>query len=112
MTPNVLTALSLVAAGTSIIIICLPLMQGKIKRNALYGIRTSKAFESDELWFKINRYGARQMMGGAAVMIALGFLTFALPFRSESHLVAWFSLVNVLCVMLPCVQIFRYSKNL
>ena len=112
MTPNILIARSLFAVGALILAICIPLLQGKIKRNALYGIRTPKAFESDELWFKINRYGARQMMGGAAVMMVLGLLTFALPFRSQALLMAWFGLVNILCVMVPCVQIFRFSNRL
>jgi len=37
----------------------LPLMRGAVKMNPWYGVRIPAAFESEERWFDLNRYGGR-----------------------------------------------------
>jgi len=41
------------------ITVALPLIKGKVKMNPWYGVRIPAAFESDERWLEINRYGGR-----------------------------------------------------
>ncbi|RYX84554.1 SdpI family protein [bacterium] len=112
MAPNISIALSFLTIGLLTIALCVPLLQGKIKRNAFYGIRTPKAFESDELWFKINRYGARQMIMWSAAMVGLGVVTLFFPSADKDLLGMIFGLVVVVSLIIPTVQIFRYSKKL
>lgn len=112
MSARIPIALSLLFLGALIIAINVPVLQGKVKRNSVYGIRTPKAFESDELWFKINRYGARQMMLWSAVTVVLGIATFFIPFANPAQLIVWFSLASLLPLLVAYVQIFRYSNKL
>lgn len=112
MLANTPIALSLLCLGILVIAVNVPLLQGKIKRNPLYGIRTPKAFESDELWFKINRYGAKQMILWSALTAVLGALTFFIPFATPTQLIVWFSLASLLPLLVACIQIFLYSNKL
>ncbi len=109
---NLTIGLALILSGALIIAVCLPLLKGQIKPNALYGIRLAKSFESDENWFKMNRYGAKQMMLWAGVMMAFGLATFFLPLHSHQTLTAIVAVLPVLLVLIPAFQIYRYSKTL
>ena len=109
---NITIGLSLVLGGALIIAAGLPLLGGKIKPNATYGVRMAKSFESDENWFKMNRYGAKQMMIWAGVMMAFGVAAFLLPFRGNTLLLIIFAILPILLVLIPAFQIYRYSKTL
>lgn len=67
---NVKTAITLVCVGIIVLVVCFPLYLGKIKMNSAYGFRIRKAFESEENWYIINKYGAKVLMcWGVLVMI-------------------------------------------
>jgi SdpI/YfhL protein family len=70
-----------IAAGLLKIGLAIPLLQGKVRRNALYGVRFRQSFQSDEAWFVINRYGAKRMIIWALPMIVLGVATIAFPLQ-------------------------------
>lgn len=72
MTINEKTAVTLLVVGIVLILVSFPLYLGKIKRNSVYGFRISKAFESEENWYAINRYGARAMMLWSVVLAIFG----------------------------------------
>ena len=50
-----------IGLGVLFLVIAFPLLRGKIKRNSWYGFRFKKSFASEELWLKINRFGARKL---------------------------------------------------
>ncbi len=58
MTGRVL-ALVGVAVALVTIGLCVPLYRGQIGMNRWYGIRLPWAFESEAMWFEVNRIGAR-----------------------------------------------------
>lgn len=58
MTARVLALLG-VAVALVTIGLCVPLYRGEIGMNRWYGIRLPWAFESEEMWFKVNRVGGR-----------------------------------------------------
>src|SRR4030095_2737168 len=58
-----------IAVGLISIGLAVPLVQGKVRRNALYGMRFPQSFQSDAAWFAINRYGARRLMIWALPMM-------------------------------------------
>ena len=109
---NLDIGLSLALSGALLIAVCLPLLKDRIKPNALYGIRLPKSFESDDNWFKMNRYGAKQMILWAGVMMALGALSFFLPLQGNAILATIVAVAPVLLLLIPVFQIFRYSKTL
>jgi len=61
---HILTALLLIAFS-------IPLALGSIKMNPLYGVRIKKAFESEENWYKINKYGGRRLIFWSIVLICI-----------------------------------------
>ena len=111
-TENLTVGLALVLSGALIIAVCLPLLKGQIKPNALYGVRMAKSFESDENWFKMNRYGAKQMMLWAGATIAVGLVAFFLPLQGNPVLAIVTAIVPVLFMLVAAFQIYRYSQTL
>ncbi|MDF2441212.1 MAG: hypothetical protein JWN98_2196 [Abditibacteriota bacterium] len=113
MTTEQLTlGLSLVVTGALIILVSLPLLKDQIRPNAIYGIRMAKSFESEENWYKMNRYGAKQMIRWAAVMIVFGLITFFFPLQGNSSLITLIALSPALFLCVPVFLIHRYSKTL
>ncbi|ANM30250.1 hypothetical protein ABI59_12640 [Acidobacteria bacterium Mor1] len=61
-------ALALAVAFTNlllailVVILVIPMRQGKVPRNGIYGARFAASLESDEKWYPTNRYAAGRMM--------------------------------------------------
>lgn len=75
---NTVAVVNLVAGLVSILI-ALPLIRGRIKRNPWYGIRIPAAFESDERWYAINRYGGRLFLRWGIWVVLVALSGFPLP---------------------------------
>jgi hypothetical protein len=73
-TINEKTFITLTVLGIVIIMISIPLYLGKVKMNGVYGFRIRKAFESEQNWYRINRYGARALILWAVVLMAVGII--------------------------------------
>jgi hypothetical protein len=58
-TVNAKSPVTFACLGFILIAVSIPIYLGKINMNCAYGFRIRKAFESDENWYLINRYGAR-----------------------------------------------------
>ncbi len=50
--------------------IAMPMIRGKIRRNALYGFRTPKTLASDAIWYPANAYAGRAMFAAGFVLAA------------------------------------------
>jgi uncharacterized membrane protein len=105
---NVKTAVTLAILGSVVLILLIPLYRGKVKRNPVYVIRLRKAFESEENWYKINRYGAAALMYWATFIIIMGIVCLSLPSQFV-HTIAKF---GILLIIIPLIQILRYGKKL
>jgi uncharacterized membrane protein len=105
---NVKTAVTLGILGCAIFILLTPLYLGKVKRNAVYGIRIRKAFESEENWYKINRYGAIALMYWAVLIIVAGVICLFIP----PQFVLTAAKVSILLIIIPLIQVMRYGKKL
>lgn len=60
--------------GILFIALSIPLLKGKIPKNQLYGFRIQKAFASDDNWYAINKYGAKQLIVCASLLIVAGIV--------------------------------------
>jgi len=100
--------------GVLLILVCIPLLLGKVRMNPYYGIRLPKAFLSEENWYRINAYGAQRMMLWSVVLIALGFVELLLPFHGKrnSLLLPLLSLAPAVVMIPPMIEIFIYSRDL
>ncbi len=109
---NYLPGLLNIAVGLVLIAVSIPLVKRRIKPNHGYGFRISKAFESEENWYRINEYGGRQMIKWSVVIILIGLVTLFIPLGPEDHVLALlFGLAPVL-ILIPAIQTILWARKL
>lgn len=59
ITVALLIACALIAAAS------VPLMLKLVPPNPIYGVRTEKALDSPEIWYQVNLFGGRALLGAA-----------------------------------------------
>lgn len=96
---------SLLSFGLSI-----PLYREKVKMNHSYGIMLGKSFESEENWYKINKYGAKRLMFWSSFLFILGFITIFLP--PLNNLLKFIFSIAPFIVLIAAIETNRYSKKL
>lgn len=83
MAPHTVLGLFHISISIIICISCIPLTKGKVPLNYLYGIRTAKALESEENWYKINKYGARQFIIWSIPLALIGIAVLLIPIEND-----------------------------
>lgn len=101
---NVLCAL--LAIGFS-----LPLLRRKIGMNASWGVRFQRAFDSEELWYRINEYGARRLIFWSVPILLAGVASFFVDFDGRELLVLPFAMAPVLLVV-AAMETRRFAKGI
>ena len=73
---QVVTFICLIGAGLLLIGISIPLLYGKIGPNWFYGFKTRKTVYNREIWYKANKYMAKDFirLGSLIVIYGLVFL--------------------------------------
>ncbi len=66
-------------SGILIAGLCVPLIQGKVPPNGLYGIRTRLSFSSTENWYRLNRYGGKLFLRVGIFIAIIGLAGIFLP---------------------------------
>jgi hypothetical protein len=100
-----------IAVGLVTVGLAIPLLQGKVGRNALYGVRFRQSFQSDEAWFAINRYGAKRMILWALPMIVMGVATLAVPLQTRPVMALLFGFVPLVFVLIPVVDTWQFARR-
>ncbi len=83
---SIIFGISHLSVAVLVILMAIPLLQRKVKMNRIYGVRFKKSFDSEENWYKINEYGARQLILWSIPLAMIGVLTFFLPLRENATL--------------------------
>jgi hypothetical protein len=99
------------AVGLLTIGLAIPLLQGNIGRNALYGVRFRQSFQSEEAWFAINRYGAKRMIIWALPVIAIGVATLPFPLQRHPLLALLFGFAPLVFVLIPAIDTWYYARR-
>ena len=103
-----------IAVAIAFIGISIPLVLGKIPMNSACGFRFAKSFESDDLWFEINRYGGRQLIIWSIPIALLGLATLFLPFLAAGPV--YFLLVTcaapLVFIIAAAVACYRFAEKL
>jgi len=107
---NVLLGLSNPGCAVLMILLAIPLVHCKVKRNRWYGIRIKKAFESDENWYQINAYGGRRLILWALVLAVVGIVAFSVPL--EGLALRLVLACAPLIVIVPCIEVVIFAKKL
>ena len=100
-----------VVAGVLSIGLSIPLLHGKVRPNALYGVRFSESFQSDDAWFTINRYGAKRFILWALPMIAVGIAALFLPLQSRPWAALLLGLVPLAFVLTPAFETWLFARR-
>ena len=107
---GLLVGLYNVLLGIVIIVVALPLSRGKVAMNHFYGVRVRQSFESEEKWYKINRFGGRQLMTWGAIIATIGMMTMFLDLEDLGEGMYLFLFVPLL-VLVPAVRSVLYARR-
>ncbi|WP_252316002.1 SdpI family protein [Sinobaca sp. H24] len=78
--------------------------------NSLYGVRFPQSYESDEKWFRINKYGGRRMIIWSVPLFAAGIIALFLPPLEEANELI-FSLLPLI-IIIPAVESYLYARKI
>ncbi|HTX68270.1 MAG TPA: SdpI family protein [Thermoleophilia bacterium] len=69
---------TLIILGVVMIAVSVPMVARMVPMNRWYGVRTRKAFASEDNWYELNAYGGKLMLGYGAFLILAGVVEFRL----------------------------------
>ena len=103
--------LTLICSSIIVILISIPMLKRKIPMNRWYGARFKKSFESEENWYKINAYSAKQLILWTIPILIIGLVTLFLPLEGNTGLFNAIAF-SPLLVCVPCLISYLYSRKL
>ncbi|VGO16832.1 hypothetical protein PDESU_05424 [Pontiella desulfatans] len=112
MESSLALGISNIAVGTMFMLLSIPLIQCKVSMNKVYGVRIRKAFESEDLWYKINAYGGRQLMLWSILLVLIGIATFFLSLAGNGPLIMVMACMPLIILIPALVAILRFAKKL
>ena len=110
-TAALVLGISDVMASVIFILISIPLLKRKIPMNRWYGARFKKSFESEENWYKINAYSAKQLILWSIPLLIIGIVTLFLPLEGNTGLFNALACAPLL-IGVPCLLSYRYARKL
>lgn len=96
-----------IVPGIIFILISLPLLKGRVPMNHWYGFRMKQAFVSDDNWYAVNRYGAKQLIGWSVLLILFGVLTLFVQMPSPLRV-----LPLGITALAATIKTYAYAKTL
>ena len=98
--------------GLLLIVLAIPMIRGKVKRNAWYGMRLPVTQKSDDIWYPANAYAGKGLVvSGLIVMVTAVLLPLLLDMSVDAYAIV---MTVILLVGLFAVFGFsyRYAKKL
>jgi uncharacterized membrane protein len=97
-----------------LIAISVPLMQGRVKPNSVYGIRTAKTLSDESVWYRSNAYGGRLLFRTGFMQLIAVVALYCIP-SLRANFVAY----NLACggvilggLLLASVLLMRFIRSL
>ena len=95
------------------IILAVPLIQGQVPPNGVYGFRLPKLFSSEELWYAANRYAGKELFrAGWLTHAGLLPLWFVGDRLSEQVVSVWIPAAQLLPVAIAVIRSLIYARRL
>jgi len=100
-------------AGFLEIILAIPLVKEKVKRNWIYGFRTPKTLSSDEIWYKANKHTGKDLIvAGLVLVIGSLFLLILSPYLTVVD-ITWIGLILIILpLIITIIKGFNYLGKL
>ena len=111
MLPLVLV-ITFAAVGLLYMLLSIPLISRRVKRNPWYGFRTPKTLSSDRIWYAANEHSGRMIFVTGFVTLLASILLVPLGFFSEAAY-AWTCMLVMLATLLYTTYLsFMYLRRL
>ena len=110
-TTAMVLGLTIICSAVIVILISIPMLKRKIPMNRWYGARFKKSFESEENWYRINAYSAKQLILWTIPILIIGIVTLFLPLEGNTGLFNAIAF-SPLLVCVPCLLSYRYARKL
>lgn len=95
-----------------LIAVAFPLYRNKIKLNSWYGIRTKATMTNEEVWYKVNKKGAKEMIQlGAGLSLCCIVQYFTEALNPQVFFISN-TLVLLVVVIIIAVKADNYAKRL
>lgn len=110
--PDIFPLVLIELIGSSVVMsgLCVPLMQGAVKMNSIFGIRTKKAFKSKENWDAINKFGGKAFMV-CGVCLAAVFVPLTILFRHKPEILILIAYAPIFYIV-PVILVYIYGAKL
>jgi uncharacterized membrane protein len=96
--------------GIVFILVSIPLLFNRIGPNWFYGVRVPKAYESPEMWYKVNRLGAKVFLGYGIIMLGIGailwFVSIIVPLTPGA-----LGIGNILLILISVVHVLTVCSR-
>jgi len=79
---KLITSITFLLVGLVFIGLSIPLLYKKIKPNYWYGFRTQKTLSSEEIWYKANKYMAKDCIILGSLMVLYNLILLVLPINT------------------------------
>jgi hypothetical protein len=101
-----------IGIGLLLAVFSVPLIQGRIPRNCWYGIRTRKAFSSEENWYAVNGYGGKLFLAFGVFLFAFGVITSGVAPPPESEWAPVYMTVPLVALIPVFLAVSAFEKRL
>ncbi|HEY3419041.1 MAG TPA: SdpI family protein [Methanomassiliicoccales archaeon] len=109
---NIIFGIMFVSIGLILMGISIPLKNGKVAMNHVYGVRLRKSYTSEKNWYLLNQYGGEQLLIWSSVLAIIGAATFFVQFNSNELLFGLFAFMPLIVLIIPVLLILHYSRTL
>ncbi len=94
------------------ILICIPLILGKIKPNPWYGFRVRKTLQDPQTWYLANAFFARRLLAASLVFIEAALGLYCLPGIRVDAYALLCALIFAVLFSVVMLASFRYLRAL
>lgn len=93
--------------------ISIPLTMDAIEPNDYYGIRIDQAFQSEEMWYEINRYGGWALIIASGIMLVanIGLYIFRKKLNNFQYVLS-FMAIFLACILVATFITITYAETL
>ncbi len=98
--------------GLLMIIVAIPMIQGRVKPNNWYGFRIRATLDNPDIWYPANAYAGRLLIWLGVATILASLLLALIPGISEDAYALLVSGVLMLGLLIVVVLSLRYAKAL
>lgn len=101
-----------VFVGLLLIAIAIPLIQGRIRRNYLYGFRTPKTLSDDSIWYPANKYAGKKILMAGVVTTLAAIVLDVIPGLTNYGYLSACAGVMFIAVFTATISSFVYLRRL